>query len=102
MTGWRIGRMVLPPDLLRPVECLAQNLFISAPYITQVAAEAAFDCEAELQANTARYRRSRDHLLAALPKAWFSRLPRPRGRSTRSPISATTPTTAPASAPACW
>jgi aspartate/methionine/tyrosine aminotransferase len=74
MTGWRIGWMVLPPDLVRPVECLAQNLFISAPYISQVAAEAAFDCQAELQANVARYSRSGDHLLAALPEAGFSRL----------------------------
>lgn len=74
MTGWRIGWMVLPADLVRPVECLAQNLFISAPYISQVVAEAAFDCQAELQANVARYRRSRDHLLAALPQAGFTRL----------------------------
>ncbi len=74
MTGWRIGWMVLPPDLARPVECLAQNLFISAPYIAQVAAEAAFDCQDELRGNIARYRRSRDHLLAALPKAGFARL----------------------------
>ena len=71
MTGWRIGWMVLPPDLVRPVECLAQNLFISAPYISQVAAEAAFDCTAELEANVAGYRRSREHLLAALPGAGF-------------------------------
>lgn len=74
MTGWRIGWLVLPSDLCRPVECLAQNMFISAPYIAQVAAEAAFDCHAELQANIAAYRRSRDHLLAALPRAGFSKL----------------------------
>ena len=71
MTGWRIGWMVLPPDLVRPVECLAQNLFISAPFISQVAAEAAFECTAELEANVAGYRRSREHLLAALPGAGF-------------------------------
>jgi aspartate/methionine/tyrosine aminotransferase len=74
MTGWRIGWLVLPGDLVRPVECLAQNLFISAPHVSQVAAEAAFDCHAELQANVARYRRSRDYLLTALPAAGFSRL----------------------------
>lgn len=74
MTGWRIGWMVLPEDLVRPVECLAQNLFISAPHIAQVVAEAAFDCDEELQANVARYRRSRDLLLAALPGAGFARL----------------------------
>jgi aspartate/methionine/tyrosine aminotransferase len=74
MTGWRVGWMVLPPDLVRTVECLAQNLFISAPHIAQVAAEAAMDCHEELQANVARYRRSRDLLLAALPNAGFNRL----------------------------
>jgi aspartate/methionine/tyrosine aminotransferase len=74
MTGWRVGWLVLPPDLARPVECLAQNMFISAPYISQVAAEAAFDCQDELRANIARYRRSRDHLLAVLPDAGFNRL----------------------------
>ena len=74
MTGWRIGWMVLPPDLVRPVERLAQNLFISPPHIAQVAAEAAFDCAAELDGNVARYRRSRDRLVAALPGAGFLRL----------------------------
>jgi aspartate/methionine/tyrosine aminotransferase len=74
MTGWRVGWLVLPEDLVRPVECLAQNLFISAPHISQIAAEAAFECDAELQANVARYRRSRDHLLRTLPNAGFARL----------------------------
>src|SRR3978361_1006789 len=67
MTGWRVGWLVLPPDLARPVECLAQNLFISAPHIAQVAAEAAFDCQDELRTNVARYRQPRDTLLAGPP-----------------------------------
>ncbi len=71
MTGWRVGWMALPEDLVRPVERLAQNLFISAPHISQVAAEAAFECGAELEANVAAYRRSRDLLLQALPGAGF-------------------------------
>lgn len=74
MTGWRIGWLVLPEDLLRPVECLAQNLFISAPHVAQVAAEAAFDCTVELEANKAVYRRNRAALLAGLPIAGFDRL----------------------------
>ncbi|HVC60930.1 MAG TPA: aminotransferase class I/II-fold pyridoxal phosphate-dependent enzyme [Acetobacteraceae bacterium] len=74
MTGWRVGWLLLPEDLVRPVECLAQNLFISAPHLSQIVAEAAFDCGAELGENVARYRRSRDHLLRALPEAGFSRL----------------------------
>src|SRR5579875_2610082 len=71
MTGWRVGWMVLPEDLVRPVECLAQNLFISAPHVSQIAAAAAFDCHAELAGNVARYRRSRDVLMRALPGAGF-------------------------------
>ena len=74
MTGWRVGWTVLPEDLIRPVECLAQNLFISPPCLSQVVAEAAFDCHEELRSNVARYRRSRDHLLAALPDAGFPHL----------------------------
>src|SRR5690606_8491494 len=41
MTGWRIGWMVLPADVLRRVQMLQQNLFISAPTLSQVAAIAA-------------------------------------------------------------
>lgn len=74
MTGWRIGWLVLPEDLVRPVECLAQNLFISAPHVAQIAAEAAFDCTEELEANKARYARSRAALLAGLPGAGFDRI----------------------------
>jgi aspartate/methionine/tyrosine aminotransferase len=74
MTGWRVGWMVLPEDLIRPVECLAQNFFISAPHVSQIAAAAAFDCHEELQANIALYRRSRAYLLRALPEAGFARL----------------------------
>jgi aspartate/methionine/tyrosine aminotransferase len=74
MTGWRIGWLVLPEDLVRPAECLAQNFFISAPHVAQVAAEAAFDCVEELEANKARYARSRAALLAGLPAAGFDRI----------------------------
>jgi aspartate/methionine/tyrosine aminotransferase len=79
MTGWRLGWMVVPQDLLRAVECLAQNLFISAPTLPQLAAVAAFDCKAELDANVARYRRNRDLLLAELPKAGLRNFAPPDG-----------------------
>jgi aspartate/methionine/tyrosine aminotransferase len=74
MTGWRIGWMVVPEALLRAIECLAQNLFISPPSLSQHAAVAAFDCRAELDANVARYARNREVLLHELPKAGFERL----------------------------
>ncbi len=79
MTGWRLGWMVVPPDLARSVEVLAQNLFISPPTLPQLAALAAFDARAELDANVARYRRNRDILLARLPTAGFERFASPDG-----------------------
>jgi aspartate/methionine/tyrosine aminotransferase len=73
MTGWRLGWMVVPKDMLRTVECLAQNLFISPPALSQHAAIAAFDCREELDASVARYAENRALLLEALPKAGFER-----------------------------
>jgi len=74
MTGWRVGWMVLPPDLVRPLECLAQNMFISPPTASQYGALYVFDCEDELQANVARYARNREILLKRLPAIGFNRL----------------------------
>ncbi|MFQ5786237.1 MAG: pyridoxal phosphate-dependent aminotransferase [Alphaproteobacteria bacterium] len=74
MTGWRLGWMVVPETLLRAVESLAQNLFISPPTLSQHAAIAAFDCYGELEANVARYARSRELLLEELPRAGFDSL----------------------------
>ncbi|MGY2051846.1 pyridoxal phosphate-dependent aminotransferase [Methylobacterium sp. JK268] len=67
MTGWRIGWMVVSEALVRPIERLAQNLYISAPYLSQVAALAAFDATEELEAVKADYARARALLLNALP-----------------------------------
>ncbi len=74
MTGWRLGWMVLPDDLSRAIERLAQNLFISAPTLSQFAALAAFDCREELDGHVAFYARNRDLLLQELPEAGFDRL----------------------------
>ncbi|MFH6784248.1 MULTISPECIES: aminotransferase class I/II-fold pyridoxal phosphate-dependent enzyme [Methylobacterium] len=67
MTGWRIGWMVVPEALVRPIERLAQNLYISAPYLSQVAALAAFEATEELEAVKADYGRARALLLNELP-----------------------------------
>ena len=74
MTGWRLGWMVVPEALRRPIECLAQNLFISAPTLSQVAGVAALDCADELDGLVANYARNREHLVAALPAAGLDRL----------------------------
>ncbi len=74
MTGWRVGWLVLPDELVRPVERLMQNLFISAPAISQVAALAAFDATEELEAIKAGYARNRALLLRELPGVGFGKL----------------------------
>ena len=71
MTGWRLGWMVMPEDLLRVTESLSQNLYISPPTLSQIAAVAALDCSEELDRNVAQYARNRELLLEELPKAGF-------------------------------
>ncbi|MEO0746016.1 MAG: aminotransferase class I/II-fold pyridoxal phosphate-dependent enzyme [Pseudomonadota bacterium] len=79
MTGWRVGWMVVPPDHVRAVERLAQNMFICAPHASQVAALAAMDAQDELEANMAVYRANRALMLEGLPKAGFTRIAPPDG-----------------------
>ncbi|MDB5395583.1 MAG: aspartate aminotransferase [Rhodospirillales bacterium] len=68
MTGWRLGWMIVPESKVRQVECLAQNLYIAPPSISQHAGIAAFDATDELEDNIARYAANRALLLAALPR----------------------------------
>jgi aspartate/methionine/tyrosine aminotransferase len=69
MTGWRIGWMIVPPSLLRAVECLQQNLAISVPTLSQIAAQAAFEARAELESIKHGYEDNRRILLDGLPRA---------------------------------
>jgi aspartate/methionine/tyrosine aminotransferase len=73
MTGWRLGWMLVPADLARSVECLAQNFYISPPALSQLAAIPAFECRAELDGHVARYRYNRDLLIGALDVAGLTR-----------------------------
>ena len=79
MTGWRVGWMVVPPDHVRRIERLAQNMFICPPHASQIAALAALDCEDELQANLAVYAENRRLMLEGLPDAGFDRIAPPDG-----------------------
>ncbi len=74
MTGWRVGWMVVPERLVRVFERLAQNLFICAPAVSQVAALGAFDAKEELEANKQIYAANRELLLSELPKAGFTKI----------------------------
>jgi len=68
MSGWRLGWMVLPPDLVEPVNVLQQNMFINAPTISQTAAMRCWEEETidELEGHVAKYRASREIVLREL------------------------------------
>jgi aspartate/methionine/tyrosine aminotransferase len=69
MTGWRIGWLVVPPPLVRPIDRLHGNLAISVPTLSQIAALAAFDGRDELEAIKHGYEENRKILLDGLPRA---------------------------------
>jgi aspartate/methionine/tyrosine aminotransferase len=69
MTGWRIGWMVAPQSLVRPIDRLQQNLAISVPTLSQIAAEASFDGIAEMEAVKKGYEQNRRILVERLPRA---------------------------------
>ncbi|MGL4636851.1 MAG: pyridoxal phosphate-dependent aminotransferase [Beijerinckiaceae bacterium] len=73
MTGWRVGWMVVPERLMRPIERLQQNFSISVPYLSQIAALAAFDGGAEMEEVRAGYARNRAILMDGLPKIGLGR-----------------------------
>ena len=74
MTGWRLGWMIIPMDLTRSIECLSQNMFISPPTLSQLAAIAAFDCYDEAEENVRRYAENRSILMNELPAAGIDNL----------------------------
>jgi|TARA_B110000438_G_scaffold38511_1_gene38279 aspartate/methionine/tyrosine aminotransferase len=74
MTGWRLGWLILPENLISPVERLAQNAYIAAPSISQYAALGAFDSLDELENNIASYARNRKMLIEGLPLLGITKL----------------------------
>jgi aspartate/methionine/tyrosine aminotransferase len=73
MTGWRVGWMVAPEVLVRPIERLQQNLSISVPTLSQIAAEAAFDGRAEMEVVKRGYQENRRILIEGLPRAGLTK-----------------------------
>jgi aspartate/methionine/tyrosine aminotransferase len=69
MTGWRVGWMVVPEPMVRPIERLQQNLAISVPTLSQIAAEAAFEGRQEMEEIKRGYQENRNILITGLPQA---------------------------------
>src|SRR6201986_3307227 len=73
MTGWRVGWMVVPEPLVRPIERLQQNLAISVPTLSQIAAEAAFEGREEMEAIKHGYVENRRMLIEGFPAAGLTK-----------------------------
>ncbi len=67
MTGWRVGWIVAPPHLVKPIERLAQNLTVAPPTISQVAALGALTARDECEERRALYAENRALMLRELP-----------------------------------
>lgn len=66
MTGWRLGWMVVPSNMVDTMNRLSQNLYINAPTLSQLAGIEAFDCQEELDGHVRRYAENRGIVLATL------------------------------------
>ena len=79
MTGWRLGWIVVPKNHIRQFERLAQNMFICAPHISQIAALGALDASYELNLNLKTYEANRTMLIEELPKLGLKNFAPPDG-----------------------
>lgn len=79
MPGWRLGWLVVPPDLIDQARARMGNLFLTPPSLSQHAGLVALDCAEELDGHVRTYARNRDMLLAALPAMGLARIAPPDG-----------------------
>ena len=79
MAGWRLGWLVVPPELIDAARARMGNLFLTPPVLAQHAGLVAFDCRDELESHLANYTRNRELLLAALPRLGLQQIAPPDG-----------------------
>jgi aspartate/methionine/tyrosine aminotransferase len=79
MAGWRLGWLVVPPNLVEPARARMGNLFLTPPSLAQHAGLAAMDCRAELDGHVAAYARNRELMLEGMTRLGLSRIAPPDG-----------------------
>jgi aspartate/methionine/tyrosine aminotransferase len=79
MTGWRLGWMIMPSDVIARAETLADSLFVSPPTMSQYVALEAFEHKDVLDGYVEAYRENLAILLTELPKIGFRKLTAPYG-----------------------
>lgn len=79
MAGWRLGWLVVPPDLIEAARARMGNLFLTPPVLAQKAGLVAFDCRDELEGHVETYARNRAILLEVLPNLGLGHIAPPDG-----------------------
>jgi len=81
MTGWRLGWLIVPDEYVPVMDRLSQNLFLSAPTMSQYAALAAFSVESLdiLEERRQIFEQRRNSLLPALQSIGLDVKVRPQG-----------------------
>lgn len=82
MTGWRLGYLIVPKELIRPIQKLVQNFFISAGSVAQAAGYAALTdkrVKKDVAAMVERYNRRRQYLIPRLKEMGFGISVEPTG-----------------------
>lgn len=79
MTGWRVGWIVAPERLVKPIERLAQNLTVAPPTVSQAAALGALLARDECEARREVYATNRTLMLKELPGLGLPPVVRPDG-----------------------
>jgi aspartate/methionine/tyrosine aminotransferase len=79
MAGWRLGWLVVPPELVEPGRARMGNLFLTPPSLAQHAALAAMDCRDELGGHVAAYAHNRDLMLEGVARLGLSHIAPPDG-----------------------
>ena len=79
MAGWRLGWLVVPPDLVAPARARMGNLFLTPPSLAQHAGLAAMDARDELDGHVATYARNRALMLDGVARLGLSHIAPPDG-----------------------
>jgi len=79
MTGWRIGWVIVPDELIDACRRVMQNIFIAAPTLSQYAAIAALSADRDIETMRLAYDQRRAYLLQVLPELGFDIVIEPQG-----------------------
>lgn len=80
MTGWRLGYFIAPPDFIRPIQKLQQNLFISPnPFVQRAGVAALKNAKSEAREMVQIFNQRRRKMVEGLKNLGFEINCEPRG-----------------------